>query len=70
MKHIVTQALHRAEAWIFANPKYVRAAVFIIRRYLQRVYRICKCKPILTTYFRKNIHLFNYIIKFVKALVA
>ena len=30
MKHIVTHALHRAEAWIFASPKYVLAAVFII----------------------------------------
>jgi predicted RND superfamily exporter protein len=30
LKHIVTHALHRGEAWIFANPKYVLAAVFII----------------------------------------
>ena len=30
MKHAVTHALHRAEAWIFANPKYVLGAVFLI----------------------------------------
>ena len=30
MKHVVTHALHRGEAWIFANPRYVLAAVFII----------------------------------------
>lgn len=30
MKHRVTHALHLAEAWIFANPKYVLTAIFII----------------------------------------
>ena len=30
MKHRVTHALHRAEAWIFANPKYVLSAIFLI----------------------------------------
>lgn len=30
MKHRVTHALHRAEAWIFANPKYVLSAILFI----------------------------------------
>lgn len=30
VKHQVTHALHRAEAWIFANPKYVLSAIFIV----------------------------------------
>jgi predicted RND superfamily exporter protein len=30
VKHRVTHALHRAEAWIFANPKYVLSVIFII----------------------------------------
>ncbi|PHV03865.1 transporter [Janthinobacterium sp. BJB412] len=30
MKHRVTHALHRAEAWIFVNPKYVLAAILCI----------------------------------------
>lgn len=30
MKHRVTHALHTAEAWIFANPKYVLSAIFLI----------------------------------------
>jgi predicted RND superfamily exporter protein len=30
VKHRVTHALHRAEAWIFANPKYVLSAIFLI----------------------------------------
>ena len=30
MKHRITHALHIAERWVFANPKYVLAAVFIV----------------------------------------
>ncbi len=30
MKHHITHRLHIAEAWIFANPKYVLAAIFFI----------------------------------------
>lgn len=30
MKRRLTQALHKGEAWIFANPKYVLAAIFVI----------------------------------------
>ena len=30
MKHLVTHTLHRAESWIFANPKYVLAAILLI----------------------------------------
>jgi predicted RND superfamily exporter protein len=30
VKHRLTHALHRAEVWIFANPKYVLSAIFIV----------------------------------------